>query len=264
MAQPLTWSYGKADVSVYRVAADRVFACTVRMLVTGEAFLPSYAEGDNSLVVATDSMKNFVHRAALGFDGTELEDFLAHVGRAFLDRYEHVESVNIEGREAPFARRRGRVLQRLYDDHAFAWLNVARDGIRQHRSGRRALHLIKLSGSSFAGFVRDEYTTLPERYDRPLFVHLGADWTFAEFERRVPGEDVRDVLVDTFAEFESASIQHLLHEMGTRVLARFQGIAEILFWAENRLWDTAEDGDGATVYTDARPPYGLIHLLLRR
>jgi urate oxidase/2-oxo-4-hydroxy-4-carboxy-5-ureidoimidazoline decarboxylase len=264
MAEPLTHSYGKADVPVYRIAGDRLFACRVTMLVGGEAFLPSYSEGDNSMVVATDSMKNFIHRVALAFAGEELEDFLAGVARSFLDRYEHAEWVRIEGRETPFATRRGRVRQRLYDDYGFAWLNVARDGIRQHRSGRRALHLIKLSGSSFAGFVRDEYTTLPEAHDRPLFVPVDVDWTHADFERRVRGEEVRDVLVETFADLESASIQHLLHEMGTRVLERFERVAEVLLSAENRVWDRAQENGAVAVYTDARPPFGLIHLELRR
>jgi len=264
MAQPVAHSYGKSAVTVYRVEGDRLFACEVRMLVSGDAFLSSYTEGDNSLVVATDSMKNFVQQTALDFRGESLEDFLALAARRFLDRYEHVDSVRIEGREATFAQRAGLVRQRLYDDHGFAWLDVGRSGIRRHRSGRRALHLVKLSGSSFAGFVRDEFTTLPESHDRPLFVHLDVEWTHADFERRPAVADVRQLVVDTFADLHSASIQHLVHEMGTRALERFDEIDEIEFSAENRLWDTADQREGATVYTDARPPYGEIHLVLRR
>ena len=44
-------------------------------------------------------------------------------------------------------------------------------------------------------------------------------------------------------------------------------LAEVSFNAENRLWDTAEapaEGDGPVVYTDPRPPVGIITLTLAR
>jgi urate oxidase len=36
------------------------------------------------------------------------------------------------------------------------------------------------------------------------------------------------------------------------------------FDAQNRLWDTALTSDRVKVYTDARPPFGVIHLTLKR
>jgi urate oxidase / 2-oxo-4-hydroxy-4-carboxy-5-ureidoimidazoline decarboxylase len=75
---------------------------------------------------------------------------------------------------------------------------------------------------------------------------------------------VRESLVETFAGFESASIQHLVHEMGTRALERFPELDSISFEAQNRLWDTAQSSGSVTVYTDARPPFGVIELRLKR
>jgi urate oxidase len=264
MAEPVAHTYGKDEIAVYRVDGDRLFACAVRLIVRGEAFTSSYTEGNNSRVVATDSMKNFVHREALVFRGDGLEEFLGQVGDHFLARYGHVEAVELRAREAVFVRRVGGVLQRLQDDYAVAELTCHADGTRLERSGREGLHLIKLSGSSFAGFFRDEYTTLPESEDRPLFVHLDASWHNAEYGKRAPGEEVRKLLISTFADFYSASIQHLVHEMGVRALDRFGEIDNIAFRAENRLWDTAQEADGVTVYTDARPPFGEITLSLSR
>ena len=80
----------------------------------------------------------------------------------------------------------------------------------------------------------------------------------------MPSEAVRDALAATFDDFVSESIQHLVHEMGVRVLERFEDIELIEFDAQNRLWDTAIADDGVKVYTDARPPYGVIHLTLER
>jgi urate oxidase / 2-oxo-4-hydroxy-4-carboxy-5-ureidoimidazoline decarboxylase len=83
----------------------------------------------------------------------------------------------------------------------------------------------------------------------------------------VPVEQVRDCVQTTFHRFVSMSIQHLLHEMGMHLLASFPQIAEVSFEAQNRLWDTAfesEENPKVKVYTDPRPPYGLIRLTLPR
>ena len=264
MAEPVSLSYGKDAVSVYRTDGERLFACEVRLLVRGEAFVPSYTEGDNSLVVATDSMKNFIHKTALEYEASGLEDFLVELGTRFVARYEHVEAVELHAQEAVFAPRAGAVLQRLYDDYGFADVFVYPNADRLERSGRKGLHLVKLKGSSFADFVRDEYTTLPDAHDRPLFVHMDVSWHNADYARRVDAEKLREHLIGTFADFKSESIQHLVNEMGSRALAQFPEIDNIAFHAENRLWDTAQEQDGVTVYTDARPPFGVITLSLNR
>jgi urate oxidase / 2-oxo-4-hydroxy-4-carboxy-5-ureidoimidazoline decarboxylase len=77
--------YGKAAVSLYRTDGVRtLFGAEVDIDVFGENFLPSYREGDNTAVVPTDTMKNFIHAAALAFDGSSLEDFLELLGGRFL------------------------------------------------------------------------------------------------------------------------------------------------------------------------------------
>jgi urate oxidase len=63
------------------------------------------------------------------------------------------------------------------------------------------------------------------------------------------------------------SIQHLLHEMGQRMLARFPQLAEVVFDGQNRLWDTvvvSKEDAKIKSYCDPRPPYGSIHLTLQR
>ncbi len=80
-------------------------------------------------------------------------------------------------------------------------------------------------------------------------------------------EQVRDVVQVVFHEFVSMSIQHLMHEMGQRLLARFPQLAGVSFEGQNRLWDTAavsEADEKVKVYTDPRPPYGSLHLTLTR
>src|SRR5262249_28966120 len=94
-----------------------------------------------------------------------------------------------------------------------------------HRCGRVGLELLKVTGSAFTHFVRAAATTLPERGDRPLFIYLDLHWRYAnaadllapDAAHYVPAEQVRDLALVVFHEFVSESIQHLVHEMGTRV-----------------------------------------------
>ena len=67
--------------------------------------------------------------------------------------------------------------------------------------------------------------------------------------------------------FVSLSIQHLVHEIGTRMLERYPALTEISFEAQNRTLDLAEEdatNERRKVYTDPRPPYGRIGLTMRR
>ncbi len=260
------------------------------MEVFGGNFLPAYTEGDNSMVVATDSMKNFTLSMALEYPGSTIEGYLAFLGRNFLTTYPQMEALRLTAREQPFSAAMApdqaggfspsRVLfSRGHDDQAYAQIDLDRGGtgtrITEHRCGQVGLQLIKLTGSSFSRFVRDQHTTLPERVDRPLFIYLDVYWRYADpadlfaadYERYVAAEQVRDLVQVVFHQFVSESIQHLLHEMGTRVLDRFPQLAAVSFDAQNRLWDTAvtaESDPKVKVYCDPRPPYGMIHLTLDR
>jgi urate oxidase len=301
-------SYGKAEISLYRTYArpmsgltaipesaftgrdNNLFAVEVEVEVFGDNFLPAYTEGDNSNVVATDTMKNFVLRKGLEYEGSTLEGFLDFLGRQFLATYPQMHTIRLTGKERPFLAARvpieggdfgdSNVLySRSNDDYAIASLDFNRQGegveITTHRCGRAGLQLIKLTGSAFASFVRDEFTTLPERVDRPLHIYMDVYWKYVEVEHAVSAdlsgyvaaEQVRDLCQVTFHDFVSMSIQHLLYEMGKRLLARFPQLAEVSFEAQNRLWDTAfvsDADDRLKVYTDPRPPYGSIKLALTR
>ena len=175
-------SYGKAEVPVYRIGpGDSLFAAEVTVEVFGDNFLPAYTEGDNRNVVATDSMKNFILRAGAEYPGGTLEGFLHHVATGLLDRYEQMESLRVSGRELRFDHQRGVLYDRSQGDHGTAELDLDRAGgirLAGHRCGRVGLHLMKLRGSAFTRFVRDEYTTLPEHLDADLGrEHAGVERT---------------------------------------------------------------------------------------
>src|ERR1041384_5834687 len=92
--------YGKADVVVYRL--DRrtgIFGVNVTMLLYGEAFWPTYTTGDNSDLVATDSMKNFIQRETLNFEGADLEDYCRFLAAKFIGIYPQVEGIQVSATE---------------------------------------------------------------------------------------------------------------------------------------------------------------------
>ena len=250
-------SYGKLRVPVHRIAGDDLLAAEISIEVLGDNFLPAYTEGDNSAVVATDTMKNFILRESLSYNGTSLEGLVQHLGQRFTSTYPVMESVRMSAKELRFDRLNARVYSRSGDDYGVA--TVEPDGTV--RGGRHGMMLLKTRGSAFTKFARDEYTTLPERGDRPLFIRVDADWRYAS-DAFVESSAVRDHFAATFYDFVSESIQHLVHEMGTRLLADHPEIAEISFTAENHTRDpVGEDGD-RKVYTDPFPAQGLITLTL--
>ena len=112
-----------------------------------------------------------------------------------------------------------------------------------------------MTGSAFTKFARDEYTTLPERIDRPLFIRIDVHWRYGDPEGgRVDSWEVRDELAATFDDFVSESIQHLVYEMGTRMLARWPQLSEVPFDAENHTRDPAGEVPGASsTPTRSRP-----------
>ena len=80
-------------------------------------------------------------------------------------------------------------------------------------------------------------------------------------------EAIRDSVIETFDDFVSMSIQHLVHEMGQRLLTQFPALAEVSFEAQNRLWDTSRisEADPKTrVFSDPKPAHGMIGLTLGR
>jgi urate oxidase len=303
-------SYGKLQVPLYRVYASPLsgvpaipesaftgrpnilVGLKIDLEVFGESFLPAYTEGDNSRVVATDSMKNVILQQTLTYDGATMEGLLAHLGSYFLATYDDMERLRLTARELPFApvqapTQEGQgftdstvLFERHHGSYSIATLSMERGEhgdmvVTDHRCGRSGLELLKVTGSSFTRFVRDANTTLPERGDRPLFIEMDVSWRYADtadmlapdHSRYVPAEQIRDLAQTVFHEFVSESIQHLAHEMGMRILARFPQLSEVSFEAHNRTPDpvaTSATDPRVKVYSAPFPAYGLIRLIMHR
>ncbi|HYM51181.1 MAG TPA: urate oxidase [Candidatus Limnocylindrales bacterium] len=266
--------YGKHDISFYRSHPGRgIFAGRLAVDVYGDNFMPSYTEGDNRNVVATDTMKNFVHAMALEYDGDRYETFALFLGRRFLDQYPQMLSLHIRLREQPFAAHSPKLFSPLHDDYETVELRLDRERVLDLVCGRANLRLVKLTGSAFKEFARDRFTTLPEVRDRPLFIHLDVLWRYRDAGQALrsgplyASARIRDAVIRTFDDFVSMSIQHLVHEMGRRLFDQFPDLDEVRFEAQNRLWDTVKVSEAdpmVKVFADPRPAHGSIFLSLRR
>lgn len=257
-------SYGKLRVPLQRIDGRDLLACEIDVEVLGENFAAAYTEGDNSAVVATDTMKNFILREALGYGGATLEGLVGFLGERFVETYPVMERVRVSGRELRFDRLRGVVFSRSHDDRVVAAVEAGPGGVTDVRGGLEGLWLLKLTGSAFTRFARDDYTTLPERVDRPLFVRMDVGWRYGDRSRPLDPRAARDHLAATFDGFVSESIQHLVHEMGTRLLADHDQLSEVSFTAENHTRDPVGEDGGRRIFTDPFPAQGLITLTLER
>jgi urate oxidase len=277
-------SYGKAHVVFYRLGGPAVapLAASVDIDVFGKRFLAAYTEGDNREVIATDTMKNFVYAMAAEYRGSTLLGLCAFLSRRFIETYPVMEALRVSAREVPLDAAAGErgpsnvLFRSTRTDRAVAEVAVnAVDGRREvtaARSGWEGMVLVKTTGSSFATFARDDYTTLPEQSDRPLTIKLSVYWRYSDLKDGVAEgagflgpRAVRDEVERIFHEFNSRSIQHLVHEIGARLFAAHAQLAEIEFVAENHTPDHVRDGAGGVrVFAEPRTTFGKIGLVLKR
>jgi urate oxidase/2-oxo-4-hydroxy-4-carboxy-5-ureidoimidazoline decarboxylase len=273
---PMEIQYGKTRVIFFRLAKRSAppFAASVTIDVFGERFGAAYTEGDNREVVATDTMKNFVYATAADFDGSSPDDYVLFLGQRLLQTYPQMERIRVTAHEVPLdpAHDESDVVFRLTrTDVAMSEADLERRGdaivVTAARSGLEGIRLLKTTGSSFAAFARDEYTSLPELTDRPLTIRMDAHWRYGDPQRgsRISSGLIRQAIEQTFHEFNSRSIQHLVHVMGTRLLSGFPVLSEVEFAAENHTPDAVAEGKGdVRVFAEPRQTFGKIGLVLRR
>ncbi|WP_233218683.1 factor-independent urate hydroxylase [Deinococcus arcticus] len=265
-------NYGKADVRLFKVFRDGprhdIKDVQVRVAVTGD-FEAAHTGGDNTGLVATDTMRNTVY--ALARDGlTEsVEAFGKHLIRHFVTQGPRVERARVTFTQHTWARMPSGGQPH---DHAFvrqmpkhtAWVEGDGQGFTVE-SGIEELYILKTTESGWAGFHRDAYTTLPDTHDRILATVVSARWTYAapECDYDAVWQAVYTALLDTFPDHFSPSMQRTLYRIGEAVLTRCPEIERIHFSFPNRhhilypLERYGLDNPGTIFHADAEP-YGVI------
>jgi urate oxidase len=272
-------SYGKSRIRLVQVSrrGDRhaIRDLTVAVAFDGD-YDTSYTDGDNRDVLPTDTMKNTVYALAARERAGEPEAFGILLGRHFIERNSKLSRVIVDvidhgwSHIADGTREHGQAFVRRGPEVRTARIVADRDGVKT-TAGLADLIIMKTSRSAFAGFPRDEFTTLPETDDRLLCTALTATWTYSEPDAEFGPmfRSVRTTLLDAFAAHDSLSVQHTLYAMGDVVLHEIDGIESISLEMPNRHHlpiDLTRFGieNRNEVFVATEEPYGLIKATLSR
>lgn len=208
---------------------------------------------DNSVVVATDSIKNTIYIKAKEHPVNPPELFAATLGQHFLDTYAHIHTAHIElvvqrwtrmvfdGKPHPHSFFRDGQETRNVD----AVVSRKDGGSTTIKSAIVGLTVLKSTGSAFHGFVRDEFTTLPETWDRILSTDVDCGWTWkafaslkdvqaAESKFNEAWEKARGITMRTFAEDESPSVQNTMYKMCEQILDAVPDVATANYSLPNK------------------------------
>jgi urate oxidase len=275
--------YGKAETRVVRIYRDterhEIRDLNVSTSLRGD-FSAAHLAGDQANVLPTDSQKNTCFAYAKSRGAGEIEDYALALARHFVDDIAPVSRAHVDVQEYRWERVSVAGVEHPHTfvraGHELRTAAVTIDSGQAVNAswviaGIRDLVVLKSTGSEFAGFLTDRYTTLAEATDRILATALTARWRYAGVD--VAWGDafgqVRQILLERFASVHSLALQQTLWEMGSAVLAARDDIAEIRLSAPNKhhfLADLAPFGldNPGEVFHAADRPYGLIQCAVQR
>ncbi|MBA2718388.1 MAG: urate oxidase [Chloroflexi bacterium] len=269
-------AYGKSAIRLVKVvrgeSPHRVRDLTIAIALEGD-FAASYRDGDNSAVIATDTMKNTAYALAGEYLTGAIEDFGIVLGRHFLAAGDEVDRVRVTIAEhawRPIGDARD-AFTRDGSETRTAVVVVGRDGTAI-RAGLDGLSVMKTTRSAFSGFPRDRFTTLTETEDRIMATKVTVSWAYdlaveVDFERSYGA--VRATFLEVMADHHSVSVQASIWIVGKAVLERHAEVAEIAMSLPNLHHWTVDlrpfgiENDRA-VYVSTTEPHGLIEATIRR
>jgi len=269
--------YGKDKIRLYRVVREQDchhgVEYNVSLLVQGD-IQASYTDSDNSVVVATDSMKNITYYLAkVSPHILTPERFALHLASHVLAKYPHLHKAAVTIEQLRWSRipigtqPHRHSFYRDGDDKRFTKVEVnvsnGRDTfVATVTSGITDLLVLKSTGSSFQNFIRDEYTTLPEVNDRIFSTAVDLSYTFAPITLPTPTDDkklvftipstpadglaggvwdangvaqrAREGTLEVFATDDSASVQATLYKMAQRVIAENARVDTVTYALPNK------------------------------
>ena len=183
--------YGKSRVRLVRVkrhaGANDFQEWSVDVLLRGD-FANCFAEGENSRILPTDTMKNTVYSVARSSNAACMEDFAKELTEFLLRRNPQVseaevsvsqkawEHLNTQGKPHPttFVQSSGECQTTSVVRKQNGELAVV--------SGLENLVIMKTADSAFSGYIKDSLTTLPESADRLFGTAVRASWTYARVD----------------------------------------------------------------------------------
>jgi urate oxidase len=271
--------YGESAVRLLRLnrqdGRHDVKEISVTIRFEGD-FDAAHREGDNRKILPPDTMKNTVYALARQHSVEAIENLGVHVIDHFLTYNPQVTQVVVELAENLWVRlpRGGKphpsAFTRAGGEKRTAVLTGTREGTRI-RSGIENLAVLKTSDSAFEHFLKDPYTTQEEDREPILATSIRADWLYTEEDAEFAPlwHAVRQMLLETFAEHRSESLQHTLYAMGEAILKNFENVAEIHLALPRHHFDLVDlaplgmDNPGA-LFLPLDDPHGVVEATLRK
>ena len=273
-------SYGKSGVRIVKVKRDterhELWDLDVAVALEGD-FEAAHLEGDNSKLLATDTMRNMVYALAKDHLTGSIEDFGLALVDHFLEAGPTVErarvaiiqfswdriEVNGRGHEHSFVRGSGERKAKVSGDE---------EGDRRVEAGLDNLLVMKTTASGWEDFFRNRFTTLPDTDDRILATVVTADWTYGDgvgpdFDGLWAG--VRDRILASFTDHYSPSVQNTLYRIGKAVLEEYPEVEKIWLSFPNKHhipYDLSRFGveSEKEIFWTTDEPYGLIEGTIER
>jgi urate oxidase len=272
--------YGKSRVRLVRVKrhADRhdFQEWSVQILLQGD-FGSCFTEGDNSKILATDTMKNTVYSLARDSSAKCIEEFGREIVDFLLRRNPQVShaEVSISEKVWEHAATGGKPHPTTFvqssGERGTTKVSRPQHGKVAIESGIGNLIIMKTAGSGFEGYIQDSLTTLPPTADRLLGTALKTNWKYGSeiVAFGAVRAKIREILIAEFADHESRSLQHTLYAMGDAVLKEIGEVNEIELTMPNLhclLVDLSRFGqtNPNEIFVPTDEPHGYIEATIRR
>jgi len=270
--------YGKAENRLVRIYRDtprhEIVDLSVTSQLRGAALAGSFLEGDNAMIVATDTQKNTAFAFAKEHGIPSPEEYLLTLGDHFVSAFDWIEGGLWQAEQYEWERI---LVDGVPHDHSFVRKGQGTrlatvqkiDRATHVTGGVKDLTVLKSTGSEFSGFPRDRYTTLPEATDRIMATSVTGRWRFlpdavaAGIDYNGLYAEVLGVLLSTFATVHSLALQQTLFAMGKAAIEARPEIAEVRFAMPNKhhfAYDLSPFGleNPNEVFYATDRPYGLI------
>lgn len=273
-------SYGKSEVRLVKVSrrldGHDLHDLTVDVALDGD-FEAAYVEGDNTGLLATDTMRNTVYALAQHHPIDDIETFGLHLVEHFLAAGPGVTRARVHIVEHPWdrleidGRRHEHAFQRGNGGERVAIVVGGGAGEPRIEAGIDDLLVLKTTDSGWEGFLRDRYTSLVGTADRILATIITARWSYRErdLDFGATWREVRGAILASFCDHYSPSVQFTLYRMGTAVLEACPEIERIRFSLPNKHhlpYDLARFGleNENEIFHATNEPYGLIEGTVER
>uniref|UniRef100_A0A7N5KKL2 Uricase n=1 Tax=Ailuropoda melanoleuca TaxID=9646 RepID=A0A7N5KKL2_AILME len=233
-----------------------------------------YVHGDNSDIIPTDTIKNTVHVLAKFKGIKSIETFAMNICDHFLSSFNHVTRAQVYVEEVPWKRFEKVtsvicalslikeigfmtcaeiLLETIFFSnfqngvkHVHAFIHTPtgthfceveqmRGGPPVIHSGIKDLKVLKTTQSGFEGFIKDQFTTLPEVKDRCFATRVYCKWRYhqcRDMDFDATWDTVRDIVLEKFAgpydkgEY-SPSVQKTLYDIQVHSLSRVPEIEDM-------------------------------------